>query len=82
MIAQVYQNMIRLCHKEIDEMVSMIGEIYYKKYKKSNQDEKMDENEMKENSTLYVMSEKESFKEITIQISCNDALDSEIPQDF
>ena len=31
---------------------------------------------------LYVMSEKESFKEIDIQITCENDLNSKIPQDF
>ena len=45
-------------------------------------DEISDEDEMRANSTLYVMSEKESFKEISIQIASDEDLNSKIPQDF
>lgn len=82
MIGQVYQIKTQLLQNEIDKIVSSIDDIYCNKYDKNVKEEEMNEKEMKANSTIYVMSEKDSFKEIKIQISCEDALDSEIPQDF
>ncbi|KAK8892353.1 hypothetical protein M9Y10_029579 [Tritrichomonas musculus] len=82
MIGQVYQIKTQLLQNEIDKIVSSIDDIYCNKYDKNVKEEEMNEKEMKANSTIYVMSEKDSFKEIKIQISCEDAFNSEIPQDF
>ena len=69
--------------KEMDTLSSFIDQVY---------DEKNDVNEvivdvmdayqMNQNTMLHVMTEKESFKEINIQINCESELNSKIPQDF
>lgn len=50
---------------------------------KGNEEEDMkDQNEIDAKSMNYVMSEKETYNEISLQITCEADLNSKIPQDF
>lgn len=83
MVLKVYRAKINSLKNEINKYISIVDEIYKDKFEGiENEEEKKDNEEMKANSTLYVMSEKESFKEITIGIASECDLNRKIPQDF
>lgn len=51
-----------------------------KRTRKKN--EKMDQKQIEQNSMKYILAVKESFKEMTVEISCKDDLEAQIKQDF
>ena len=83
MIPELYKAKIQSLSETIHFLVSIVDEIYDDKYKDiSEEEETNDKAEIMANTTLYVMSEKQSFKEITIDITSESDLNSKIPQDF
>ncbi|KAK8864782.1 hypothetical protein M9Y10_010307 [Tritrichomonas musculus] len=83
MIPKVYMKIISNMKNEMENAASFIDDYYEIKMDEIVHEEDInDEDEMNANSTIYVMSEKESYKEIEIQIDCEDDLNLEIPQDF
>lgn len=83
LIPKVYLAKIKIIQDQIDEMSLMIYSFYDKKIGVGECEEDIvDKNEMEANSMLYVMSERESFKEIKIDISCEESFRTKIPQDF
>lgn len=81
MLSKIYFFKTKEMSKEMEKLASFIDEVYKEKY-----DEKeyviSNSSEISKLPMLYVMSEKESFKEIDIQITCENDLNSKIPQDF
>lgn len=83
LILNVYRTKLQSLEKEINKCISIVDVIFKEKFDEVEEEEEInDEDEMKANSTLYVMSEKESFNEISIQITSDEDLNSKIPQDF
>lgn len=62
------------CREEIDQ-------IYYD-LEKRNESIQLDKNQIARDSLKYVLTVKESLKEMTVEITCNEDLEKEIPQDF
>lgn len=83
MVPKVYMKIISNMKNEMENAASFIDDYYEIKMDEIVHEEDInDEDEMNANSTIYVMSEKESYKEIEIHIDCEDDLNLEIPQDF
>lgn len=81
-ISSIYQSKVKSLKNEIDNLTSFIDEIYKEKFEYSSDAEKQNYDDTKANSLFYIMSESESFKEIKVDIQCNDDVEREIPQDF
>ena len=80
MLSKIYFFKTKEMSKEMEKLASFIDEVYKEKY---DAKEYVISNSYEINKLpmLYVMSEKESFKEIDIQITCENDLNSKIPQD-
>ena len=87
LVSKIYFFKTKEMKKKMEKLAEFIDKAYEEKNGKIFVDNGEEENAEKEveippDSMLYVMTEKESFKEINIQITCENDLNSKIPQDF
>ena len=67
-------NSIERCREEIDQ-------IFNDRHKR-NENIQLNKNQIAQDSLKYVLTVRESLKEMTVEIACNEDLEKEIPQDF
>lgn len=86
LVSKIYFFKTKEMSKKMEKIAEFIDQAYEEKNGKNFDDDdgKNEKNlvEMPPDPMLYVMTEKESFKEINIQITCENDLNSKIPQDF
>lgn len=84
LFSMVYLKKLKEMSKIMNDMASFIDDAYNKKMGtgKFKEIKLLNEKDITLNTMLYVLKEKETFKEINIQISSEKDLNSEIPQDF
>lgn len=84
LFSMVYLKKLKEMSKIMNDMASFIDDAYNEKMGtgKFKEIKLLNEKDITLNTMLYVLKEKETFKEINIQISSEKDLNSEIPQDF
>lgn len=82
MIIYIYNIKEPLIIKEFMTSCTNIQKFYNSILKEKQKDVKMDEKQIAQNSMKYILAVKESFKEMTVEISCKEDLEAHIKQDF
>ena len=82
MIIHIYKLKEQLIINEFMSSITNIQKFYNSLLKDKQKDVKMDEKQIAQNSMKYILAVKESFKEMTVEISCKEDLEAHIKQDF
>ena len=87
LLSKVYLIKVDEMAKQMKELALFVDKTYNEKMHELEVDKKVEEktndkNEIEAKAMNYVTSEKESYKEISIQIACDADIDRSIPQDF